>query len=538
MPIVRMPDGTNVRFDDNMSKEQIRSMIATKFPDFAANNTLQQPTFTPSEDALSQIQANNDAYNSGGKAAVKVLRGVVDFLTGTAEGVNSGIDSVLSGATFGFYDKLNPEAKARREKLQQRAESVGLGGANKIAQGTAEFGGMGLNPLNYIGGGYISKGTSALNKAARAAGVGGLIGGVAGAGSAESLEELPQNIVSGIGIGSAMGGALPLASAAVKGLGKISKLALSKTTGSGAEALERAFDAGKRKSQTFIDNMRGKVQAEDVVNKARQEIAYMNEGNADLYKANMEKAFANTEKLNTEKVRNRLAEIVNQETLGGAVPLSGEEKKVIEQSYKFLKPAMNNRTAQTTLGMDKIRQKIYDISTEPGTNANRIKKSIENGIKDIISEQNPEYRNGLTQYAKNKAEIKEIQDTFSLGDKARTDTALRKIQSLGRNNVQTNYGYRNALMDKLDFSGNIRDAAAGQLLNTWTPRGLQAGTLGGVNVLGAAMVPSILPKSAVYALASSPRTVGELAYGLGRLSTQLPKENITPYLAQYLANNQ
>lgn len=33
MPVVRMPDGLNVRFDDNMSDEQIRNIILTKFPD-------------------------------------------------------------------------------------------------------------------------------------------------------------------------------------------------------------------------------------------------------------------------------------------------------------------------------------------------------------------------------------------------------------------------------------------------------------------------------------------------------------------------
>ena len=35
MPIIRMPDGQKVRFSDDMPKEQIRDMIATKFPEFA-----------------------------------------------------------------------------------------------------------------------------------------------------------------------------------------------------------------------------------------------------------------------------------------------------------------------------------------------------------------------------------------------------------------------------------------------------------------------------------------------------------------------
>src|SRR5690554_4567711 len=53
MPIVKMPDGTQVRFPDDMPREQIRDMIASKFPDAAAQsapavNT--DPGFEPMRD--------------------------------------------------------------------------------------------------------------------------------------------------------------------------------------------------------------------------------------------------------------------------------------------------------------------------------------------------------------------------------------------------------------------------------------------------------------------------------------------------------
>lgn len=526
--------------------EKYRDNTSVKPWEKYGNTNQQQPQTITKEDlaekygadALAQIKANNANYNTMTDRLKNILKGGVNFATGTAEGINSGVDSVLNGATFGFYDKLNPEAKDRREKLQQRAESVGLGGVNKFAQGTAEFGGMGLNPLNYIGGGYISKGASALNKAARAAGVGGLIGGVAGASGAESLEELPQNILSGVGIGSAMGGALPLAGAAVKGLGKIGKFALSKTTGAGAEAINRAYNAGIRRSKVFLDNMRGKAPAESVVAQAKNEISGMVEGNSDLYRANMEKAFSDNTKLDISKIMDKFREISGKTTAGGMKSARGEEKKVLKEIKEYLKPYLKNKELHTTQWLDDLRQDIYSIKTDAGTKANRLKKQMENIIKDTISEQRPEYREGLKTFAKNKAEIEELQRVFSLNDKASIDTALRKIQSLGRNNVQTNYGYRNALMDKLDFSGNIRDAAAGQLLNTWMPRGLQAGAAGGINIYSAVMNPALLPEAMTYAAASSPRVVGELAYGLGRMSTKLPSGNITPYLAQYIADHQ
>ena len=52
-----MPDGQQVRFPDDMSKEQIKGMIASKFPDFANNQGLNL-----SEEQKAEIKARNEAY--------------------------------------------------------------------------------------------------------------------------------------------------------------------------------------------------------------------------------------------------------------------------------------------------------------------------------------------------------------------------------------------------------------------------------------------------------------------------------------------
>lgn len=85
---------------------------------------------------------------------------------------------------------------------------------------------------------------------------------------------------------------------------------------------------------------------------------------------------------------------------------------------------------------------------------------------------------------------------------------------------------RNILMDKLDFSGDIRDAAFGQSFNTWMPRGIIAGGAGGANIYTAFFNPSSLPKNLIYAVASSPRVVGESAYKYGQLKKALEKINL------------
>jgi hypothetical protein len=197
MPIVRMPDGTNVRFDDNMSKEQIRSMIATKFPDFAANNTPQRPTFTPDAEALKQIQANNEAYNSGGKSVVNGLRGVADGITGFIEGGISGLGRIASGATLGATDwidrKTGGNLKRLDEKLQARADESGLGVPNEVVKFATEMGGLGKGASKLI--------MQGANTIPQMIGKGAIEGGIFGATSSDNLNELPKNALGGAAVG-------------------------------------------------------------------------------------------------------------------------------------------------------------------------------------------------------------------------------------------------------------------------------------------------------------------------------------------------
>lgn len=74
-----------------------------------------------------------------------------------------------------------------------------------------------FNPANKLGVGYIAKGGSLANKAARAAGVGAGVGSVAGGLNAERAEDVAPNALGGSVGGAVIGGALPLAAG---GIGK------------------------------------------------------------------------------------------------------------------------------------------------------------------------------------------------------------------------------------------------------------------------------------------------------------------------------
>jgi hypothetical protein len=95
---------------------------------------------------------------------------------------------------------------------------------------------------------------------------------------------------------------------------------------------------------------------------------------------------------------------------------------------------------------------------------------------------------------------------------------MRKLQSLMRNNVTTNYGQRANLANEMIAAGgqDFMPALAGQALNDFMPRGIQRAGVG-TGGAGLAMTGNI-PAAAGLAAMSSPRLMGETFYGLGKAS--------------------
>jgi uncharacterized protein YoaH (UPF0181 family) len=80
-------------------------------------------------------------------------------------------------------------------------------------------------------------------------------------------------------------------------------------------------------------------------------------------------------------------------------------------------------------------------------------------------------------YQEASEQIKEIERTLSTNPKASIDTALRKITSALRDNVNTNYGKRKELVGFLARSGatHLPQKIAGEALKSYVPRGLAMG---------------------------------------------------------------
>jgi len=316
---------------------------------------------------------------------------------------------------------------------------------------------------------------------------------------------------------------------AAKGIGKtvdvagnLTKQALGLTTGVGSEAIGQAYQAGKSGGEAataFKENLTGKVEPTAVLDAAKQNVAELGRQRQTAYRANMENIKGDKSILNFDGIDKALTDAQAKVAFKGKIKNEAAAQKLSEveakvNEWKSLDPAEYH----TPEGLDALKQSIGEtLESIPFESAQQrmVIGDVYNAVKGEINKQAPTYAKTMKSYSEATDQIKEIEKALSLGKKASVDTAMRKLQSLMRNNVQTNYGQRLNLAKQLEEAGGqqLMPALAGQALSDLTPRGLQRATsiptsLGAFSVGG-------LPAALAYGAVSSPKLMGGAAYGAG-----------------------
>jgi len=311
---------------------------------------------------------------------------------------------------------------------------------------------------------------------------------------------------------------------AVSGAGSIAKKVLGGTTGVGEEAISQAYRAGKtggETASTFTANMRGASNMDDVLTAAKENLRSMVDQKQKAYRSGMVDIRKDKSVLDMSGIEKSLNDSFGMASFKGqiknesAANALGKINKEIA-NWKSLDPA----EFHTPEGLDALKQKIGGIVEEipfEQKTARFAAGKVYDSIKSEITKQAPEYSKVMSEYSNASDTIKEIERALSLGNKAAADTSMRKLQSLMRNNANTNYGTRTNLARTLEQAGGqeLMPALAGQAVNEWTPRGIQKATAG-TGGAGLALTGN-LPAAAGLAAVSSPRLVGEASYGAGQL---------------------
>jgi hypothetical protein len=297
-------------------------------------------------------------------------------------------------------------------------------------------------------------------------------------------------------------------------------------THTGGGSIKTAFTSGMKggeSGQAFRDNMRGNVPIDDVVTDAKIALRNMRSERSDQYNAGMKGIRADTSVLKFDDIdaamdrAHKVKRFKGQELAESTSEVRGKINSELA-NWKSLDPAEYH----TPAGMDALKQKIGDIrdSLPYNTPQRVVAEQAYNSIRETIVKQAPDYAKTMKGYEAASKQIDEIQKTLSLNPKASVDTALRKLQSVTRNNVNTNYGKRADLAETLSQNGapELMEKLSGQAMNAWTPRGL--GKLAGTVVAGSSWFN---PMAAATLPFMSPRLMGEAAHGAGRVAGVVPK---------------
>lgn len=348
-------------------------------------------------------------------------------------------------------------------------------------------------------------------------------GGAVGATAAGMIN--PEDAGAGAVIGAALPGAVKAAGEAGKLIKSGVTNALGASTGTSAETVRAAFNAGKSGSDDFIKNMRGQAEFDDVVTTAKQGLEKMRLDRAAQYRNGMAGVSNDKTVLDFAPIDDAMNRVISIGKFKG-VQTNKHASGVVDElaetvsNWKTLNPAEYH----TPEGLDALKKAVGDVrdSTQFGTPARKAADAVYNSVKNEITRQAPKYAEVMADYAKASQSLDEVTRALSLGDKAAKDTAIRKLQSLMRNNAQSNYGNRLSLASELEKAGGVEfmPAIAGQAMNSIMPRGMSGAIqkAGATALAGASLFQPQLLAGAALAPFASPRMVGEMAHALGRAS--------------------
>lgn len=516
---VRLPDGTVIQgVPDGMSRADLVSQLQRNGYDISGLPPA--PAAAPQEQTFGQ--ALGRAYENVGPSAVEFGRNLVQpFIAPveTAQAIGQIGKGLYSKAQGAFGVQQDPAQKAMTEAA---ANAVGEMYSKRYGSGAQALETLATDPI-----GLLSDAASVLTlgggAAARAPGI---------AGQAARAAQTVGNVIDPLSLA-----ARPVAAAGRYIAEPLLTNTLAATTGTGAEAIRAAGRAGVEGSQDFTAAMRGSSEPEAAVALARSALEKMKAERSAEYNSGMAPIRSDAAVLDQTPILQSLNSAQSVFTKNGFI-----RNKEASDVWGALSSTIDDfRTNPNIRGtpddFDSLKQAVGEIrqGTRQGSQSRVVADRVYNSVKDQIVKQAPAYEKAMKDYSAASKQLSDISRTFSLGEKAAPDTALRKLQSIMRNNVSTNYGARTKLADVLArYEPALPGMIAGQAMSSALPRGLSRagatlqGTAAAALGAGGAVSPGALLAVGPILAASSPRLVGEALYAGGRTRGLLGQAGLTP----------
>lgn len=252
MPNIQMPNGDVVAFPDDMPRDQIKGLIATKFPEAAASG----PKYNKLESGI-----QGAAQGASGNFGDEIMAGLMTPVMYAGSRVMD-----VPGLSDKSFGQIYGQERQKIDNENNRAASDNplsyTGGAVLGAVGT------GLGGAATKGGALLNNSLRTGNTAARitkGAAAGAASGSIYGAGGADEGNRL-EGAAKGAGYGALAGGAAPAVGALANSAYKGTKNAIAGATARNVDQLDEALGAIKERSGAAYQAMRD---AGAVINKPR-----------------------------------------------------------------------------------------------------------------------------------------------------------------------------------------------------------------------------------------------------------------------------
>ena len=490
--------------DKDGNKYNVEAESAEKaYADFQAflGSAAQQQQAKPEEIGVGEMFAQAGSNFAG--SAKQFGKDVVEAVTSPVQSMKAIID-LGAGALQNALPESLVQAIGEDPRSRDIARKVGEHYAQKYGSVDAAMRAFATDPV----------GTSAD------------VSAILGIGAATTPAKVSGALRTASAVTDPMQVAAKLASGTANVSGQVAREVAGLGTGAGSTPVKIAFESGRQggaAQKQFRANITGAADMETALDAAKTNLDQMIARKSQEYQSSMAAVKADSQILGFNDIDNALSK-ANEKVRFKAEVVDPEAANVIAQmesaitSWKQLDPAQYH----TPAGMDALKQKLWNLVPENdfGTKKRGAAMDIYHGVANTIKKQSPIYAKTMGKYSEAQQEIAQIRKALSMPEgkgKFSADTAMRKLQSLMRDNVSTNYGQRTKLAQKLEESGteSFMPALAGQSLNQLMPRGLQGQaalplTLATTSLGG-------LPYLAGQAALTSPRIVGGAANRAGQV---------------------
>jgi hypothetical protein len=483
---VELPDGSIAEFPDDTSPDVIKAALQKKFGGGQ-----------PKDYDLADVPAAAaDNFVGSAKQAASDLVQPILHPIDTANALGDIAGGVAAKVGIGDHDQA--AADQLGEFFAKR-----YGGWDAVKRTMAE------DPVGFLSdvGTVLSGGSLA---GARAGGLAGTAARVAGR---------VGNVVDPIalaGSGAAM---------ATRGVGRAAAEALGVTTGVGGAPIREMAAAGRAGGavqDAAIGAMRGNTPLDDITDDARGALSEMRHDRNSQYQADIANVRADNQTLSFRRPFQEIGRATNELTYRGAVKDTAA-MNAVNEARDLIREFRNDRNLHTPAGFDTLKQRLDEIRAKQpdGSRAQTLVGKISDSVRDTARDASTDYARALSSYSADTQQIKSLEKEFSLKPGSHDNTALRKLLSSLRQNVNTNFGRREQMLDQLNQRRpTLKPAVAGATMAPVAPVGLQR-VLAGASLIGAnALSPWMLAALP----AQSPRLAGEMALKAGQAARHLTPE--------------